>query len=176
MYQWYRTFTISGKDNCRLWYNIYIYIYIYIYNYITLFTYIYVLDKALVWVLYGKYSMRGEVEKLIQHKCCMRLWDPTPSTWCSFTKAEVSTLFSSVVNNIWKIYNPDVVKSVLYGKYRTVGTFDVRHLNAINIIIYTSWYSKFQKFYKSDIKPAIDYSDTNYKTTTLTWSKYKMKC
>ena len=26
-------------------------------------------------------------------------------------------------------------KSVLYGKYRTVGTFDVRHESAINIII-----------------------------------------
>ena len=43
---------------------------------------------------------------------------------------------SSVVNNIRKIYNPDVVKSVVYGKYRTAGTFDVRRQNAINIYIY----------------------------------------
>ena len=39
------------------------YIY-YIYNYI----YIYVLDKAPVRVLYGKYSTRGGVEKLIQYE------------------------------------------------------------------------------------------------------------
>ena len=31
------------------------------------------------------------------------------------------------------------------------------------------------RFYKSDIKPAIDHSDSNYKTRTLTWSKLKMK-
>ena len=31
------------------------------------------------------------------------------------------------------------------------------------------------RFYKSDIKPVIDHSDTNYKTTTLTWSKLKTK-
>ena len=31
------------------------------------------------------------------------------------------------------------------------------------------------RFYKSDVKPAIDHSDTNYKTTTLTWSKLKTK-
>ena len=27
------------------------------------------------------------------------------------------------------------------------------------------------RFYKSDTKLAIEHSDTNYKTTTLTWSK-----
>ena len=26
------------------------------------------------------------------------------------------------------------------------------------------------------IKPVIDHNDTNYKTTTLTWSKLKTKC
>ena len=31
------------------------------------------------------------------------------------------------------------------------------------------------RFYKSDTKPDIDYSNTNYKTTTLTWSKLKTK-
>ena len=37
--------------------------------------------------------------------------------------------------------------------------------------------AKFQsnhRLYKSDIKPA-DHSNTNYKTTTLTWSKVMMK-
>ena len=32
------------------------------------------------------------------------------------------------------------------------------------------------RFYKSDVKPAIDHSDTNYKTATLTWCKLKTKC
>ena len=45
-------------------------------------------------------------------------------------------LFSRVVNNPRKIYNRMFVKSVLYGKYRTVVTFDVRHQNAINIYNY----------------------------------------
>ena len=31
------------------------------------------------------------------------------------------------------------------------------------------------RFYKSDIKPAIDHCNTNCKTTTVTWSKLKMK-
>ena len=31
------------------------------------------------------------------------------------------------------------------------------------------------RFYTSDIKPAIDHSDTNYKTTMLTWYKFKTK-
>ena len=48
-------------------------------------------------------------------------------------KNEVLSVLSSVVNNIHKIYNPDVLKSVLHGIYRTVGTFDVRDQNAINI-------------------------------------------
>ena len=32
------------------------------------------------------------------------------------------------------------------------------------------------KFYKSDVKPDIDYHDTNHKTTTLTWCSLKTKC
>ena len=31
------------------------------------------------------------------------------------------------------------------------------------------------RFYKSDIKPDIDHSNTNDKTTTLTWTKLQMK-
>ena len=31
------------------------------------------------------------------------------------------------------------------------------------------------RFYKPDIKPDINHSDTNYNTTTLTWSKLKTK-
>ena len=31
------------------------------------------------------------------------------------------------------------------------------------------------RFYKSYIKPVIDHNDTDYKTTTLTWSKLKTK-
>ena len=51
------------------------------------------------------------------------------------TKPEVSAFFAKVVNDTWKIYSRMFVNSVLYGKYRTVSTFDVRHQNAINIFI-----------------------------------------
>ena len=45
-----------------------IYIYMYMYVRAHLYIHVHLLDKALVRVLYGKYSTRDGVEKLIQHE------------------------------------------------------------------------------------------------------------
>ena len=74
---------------------------------------------------------------------------------------------------------------VIMNEMCEIDTDFLRHLIISNRIIRLNNYihiypdrGKLQsnhRFYKSDIKPAIDCSDTNYKTTTLTWSNLKMK-
>ena len=57
-------------------------------------------------------------------------------------------------------------------------TPSVEEIQGLSQIMYPNM-GKLQhnhRLYNSDIKPDIDHSNTNYKTTTFTWSTLETKC